>query len=125
MRYICPHCREPGVGVLAKWLSGNVRAAACSTCGRFSEVRSTTARQCSAAALVVAGLSVLGFVIGRWHPAWLWAGLGLSFGVYLLTWHLAVLEPADTGGWKLGRNGLISLFGLVLLGAWWLLRTLP
>lgn len=122
MRYRCPHCQQLTISLWAKWLSGNVRIACCPDCGGFSQVRTSTARQCGAAALTVAGLTVLGFALGRWHPAWLGLGLLGSLAVYTLAWHLATLQPKDVGGWKLGQE-LISMFLLAfLLAAWWLGR---
>ena len=119
MAYTCPHCGASSISAFAKWLSGNVRFARCAACGGSSHVRSTTARQCSAAGLATGGIGVLAFVLGGLHPAWLWAALGAALGVYLLAWHLVALEPDDEGGWKLGRDWLFSLLGLGLLGVWW------
>ncbi|WP_374667103.1 hypothetical protein [Ramlibacter sp.] len=119
MAYTCPHCGAPSISAIAKWLSGNVRFANCAACGGFSHVRSTTARQCSAAGLATGAVGVLAFALGGLHPAWLWTALGAALGVYLLAWHLVALEPDDEGGWKLGRDWLFSLLGLGLLGVWW------
>jgi hypothetical protein len=104
---------------MSKWLSGNIRHACCPACGGFSEVHSTTARQCSAAALAVGGLSVLGFAVWRLHPAWLVGGLIAAALTYLLAWHRCALHPLPSGGWKIGTNWLFSLFAVVLLGVWW------
>ena len=119
MPYRCPHCDAPAITPMAKWLSGNVRVARCPACGGFAHVNHHTAARCSASALLTAALAVLAFVLGELHPAWLWTGLALASGFYLLTWHFADLETADEGGWKLGRNWLFSLLGLVLLVALW------
>jgi hypothetical protein len=119
--YPCPHCARPSISPLAKWWSGNVRPARCPGCGGWSHVRSTTARQCGAAALVVLAAGVLGFV---WHPhlAWLVGGWVAALCIYLLCWHLCALEPADGPDWKPGRNGWLSLFALAILLVWWLGR---
>jgi hypothetical protein len=119
--YPCPHCAQATISPLAKWLSGNVRLARCPGCGFRSHVRTTTARQCGAAALVVWAAGVLGFV-WRPHPAWLVVGLMAALGIYLLCWHLCALEPADGSDWKLGRNRWLSLFALVIFFIWWLGR---
>lgn len=122
MTYPCPHCRERTIGFWAKWLSGNLRTARCPACGGGSEVRATTARQCSAAALVVGGLAVMGFVLGQGHPGWLAVGALAAAGVYALAWHWARLLPAAADGRKLGRDWLPSAFAVIVLAIWWLGR---
>ncbi len=120
MAYSCPHCGASSIPALAKWLSGNVRFARCGACGGAAHVRSSTARQCSAAGLATGAIGVLVFALGGLHPVWLWASLAAALVAYLLAWHLVSMEPADEGGWKLGRDWMFSLLALGVLGVlWW------
>lgn len=72
MKHICPRCKEPGIGSLAKRWSSRAVPAECSVCGGLSHVLASTSSGIWVGSIVIFMVSLIG-------------GLGLHSGLFFVS----------------------------------------
>ncbi|MET3183174.1 hypothetical protein ABL840_31355 [Variovorax sp. NFACC27] len=118
MKHICPRCKEPGIGGLAKRWSSRAVPAECSACGGLSHVLASTSSGIWVGGIVIFMVSLIGG-LGLHSGLFFVSGLVLAVAFNVWAWRRAKMYPisresagnAAKAGWLVaGIYAFVALF---------------
>ena len=125
MKFLCPHCQQPGVTLFAKAISAPYQPARCSSCGALSTepmwpIRIAGVVHGVAPFVIVGGA----FMLWSWWPVFVYLGASLLFHVVLVftlplkPMTTAAVRSAKRGRWLLGGVVVAFLVVFFVAGGW-------
>ncbi|HEX7867880.1 MAG TPA: hypothetical protein VF555_23170 [Variovorax sp.] len=92
MKHICPGCKEPGIGGLAKRWSARATPAECTVCGGLSHVLASTSSGIWVGSIAIFMVSLIGG-LGLHSALFFVSGLVLAVAFNVRAWKHAKMYP--------------------------------